>query len=126
VEHRDIARIYGAGCVGLGAALLIAPRAFGRMWLGRAGGGPAGAPAMRALGARDLVLGAIMLHTIDHPDVAPRWQRTCAAVDAVDLVATAAARPALPPVGSALVMALAGAGAAVGAWLGGTARPGGA
>jgi len=123
VEHRDVARVYGAGRVGLAAALLIAPRPFGRIWLGRAGGGPAGAVAMRALGARDLVLGAIMLHTIDHPDVAPRWQRTCAAVDAVDLVATAAARRGLPRAGSALVMALAGAGAATGAWLGAALSP---
>jgi hypothetical protein len=88
------------------------------MWLGRAGAGPAGSVAMRALGVRDLVLGAIALHTLGHPDVAPRWQRTCAAVDAVDLAATAAARPALPPVGSALVMAVAGTGAIIGAWLG--------
>ena len=78
---------------------------------------------MRALGARDLVRGAIALHTLGHPEVAPRWQRTCAAVDAVDLVATAAARPGLPRAGSALVMALAGAGAATGAWLGAALSP---
>jgi hypothetical protein len=124
VEPRDVARVYGAGRAGLGAALLIAPRGLGRIWLGRPGGGPAGSVAMRALGVRDLVLGAIVLHTLDHPEVAPRWQRTCAAVDAVDLVATAAARHALPRVGSALVMALAGAGAGVGAWLGGAPRSG--
>jgi len=118
VNARDVARAYGGGRVALGAALLVAPRALGRMWLGRAGAGPAGSVAMRALGVRDLVLGAIALHTLGHPDVAPRWQRTCAAVDAVDLAATAAARPALPPVGSALVMAVAGTGAIIGAWLG--------
>jgi hypothetical protein len=118
MEARTVARLYGAGRVGLGATLLIAPRPLGLFWLGRAGGSPAGSVALRALGARDLVLGAISLHTLDHPEVAPRWQRACAAVDAVDLVATAAVRPALPPVGSALVMAMAAAGAAVGAALG--------
>jgi hypothetical protein len=123
VEPRDVARAYGAGRVALGAALLVAPRALGRVWLGRAAAGPAGSVAMRALGVRDLVLGAIALHTLDHPDVAPRWQRTCAAVDAVDLVATAAARPGLPRVGSTLVMATAVAGAATGAWLGRELHP---
>src|SRR4051794_13049530 len=88
------------------------------MWLGPPGGTPAAGVVLRALGVRDLVLGAMALHTLDHPEVAPRWQRTCAAVDAVDLAATAAARAALPPVGSALVMAMAASGAAVGGWLG--------
>ena len=118
MEPRDVARAYGAGRVAVGAALLIAPRALGRVWLGRPADTPAGAVAMRALGLRDAVLGAMALHTVDHPEVAPRWQRTCAAVDALDLAATAAARDALPPVGSLLVMAMAAAGAATGGWLG--------
>jgi hypothetical protein len=123
VEPRDVARAYGGGRVALGAALLFAPRLLGRVWLGRAAAGPAGSVAMRALGARDLALGAIALHTLDHPEVAPRWQRTCAAMDAVDLAATAAARPGLPRGGSALVMAIAGVGAATGAWLGAALSP---
>ena len=118
MDPRDVARVYGAGRVAVGAALMLAPRALGRVWLGRPADTPAGAVAMRALGLRDAVLGAMALHTLDHPEVAPRWQRTCAAVDAVDLAATAAARDALPPVGSALVMAMAATGAAVGGWLG--------
>jgi hypothetical protein len=122
VEPRDVARQYAAGRVALGAALVIAPRRLGRVWLGRDGAGT-GSVALRALGARDIVLGGIALHTLDNPQVGPRWQRTCAAVDAVDLVATAAARPKLPPVGSALVMAMAAAGAAVGGWLGQALHP---
>ena len=118
MEPRDVARVYGAGRVAVGAALLIAPRALGRVWLGRPADTPAGAVSMRALGLRDAVLGGMALHTVDHPEVAPRWQRTCAAVDALDLFATAAARDALPRVGSALVMGMAAAGAAVGGWLG--------
>jgi hypothetical protein len=115
---RDAARVYGAGRVAIGAALVVAPRLLGRVWLGAPAATPAGAVALRALGVRDVVLGGIAVHTLDHPDVAPRWQRTCAAVDAFDLVATVAARRSLPPVGSALVMGIAAAGAATGAWLG--------
>jgi hypothetical protein len=118
MDARTVARLYGAGRVALGAALLVAPKPLGRVWLGHPGGSPAGSVALRALGAREVILGGMSLHTLDHPQVAPRWQRTCAAVDAVDFVATAVARPALPPVGSALVMAMAAGGAAVGAALG--------
>jgi hypothetical protein len=123
MEPRDVARVYGAGRVAVGAALLVAPRVLGRVWLGRPADTPAGGVALRALALRDLVLGAMALHTVDHPEVAPRWQRMCAAVDAFDLAATAAARDALPPAGSALVMAMAAAGAATGAWLGGALSP---
>ncbi|MEA2324647.1 MAG: hypothetical protein QOD81_4497 [Solirubrobacteraceae bacterium] len=118
MSARDLARLYGAGRVALGAALLVAPRPLGALWLGRAGATPGGSVALRAVGVRDLVLGMMALHTLGHPEVAPRWQRTCAAVDAIDFAATAAARPALPPAGSALVMGVAGAGAAMGAYLG--------
>jgi hypothetical protein len=118
MQPRDAARAYGAGRVALGAAMLLAPRVFGRLWLGRPADTPSGAVALRALAAREVILGGIALHTVDHPEVGPRWQRTCAAVDAVDLAATAAARRSLPPVGSALVMAMAAGGAATGAWLG--------
>jgi len=124
MQPRDVARAYAAGRVAIGVVALLAPRPIGRMWLGGAGGTPAGSVVLRALGVRDIVLGGIALHTVDHPEVAPRWQRTCAAVDAVDFAATAAARRSLPPVGSALVMAMAAGGAATGAWLGGAlSRP---
>ena len=118
MEPRDVARAYAAGRVAIGVVALVAPRPIGRMWLGAVGGTPGGSVVLRALGVRDLVLGGIALHTLDHADVAPRWQRTCAAVDAVDFAATAAARRSLPRVGSAFVMAMAGGGAATGAWLG--------
>jgi hypothetical protein len=115
VTARDLARGYGAGRAAIGVALLIAPRTLGRVWLGRVAATPSGAVVMRSLAIRDVVIGMIAIHTVDHPEVGPRWQRTCAVTDAVDLVATAAARPRLPPVGSALVMAIAAGGAVTGA-----------
>jgi hypothetical protein len=127
VTARAVARAYGAGRVALGAGLLVAPGLLGRPWLGRTASQPAGQVALRALGARDLIMGGIALHTVDHPEVGPRWQRTCAAADAVDALATLLARGSLPPVGSALVAALATAGAATGVGAGRAlvaARPG--
>jgi hypothetical protein len=118
MQARDVARAYAAGRVALGGALVVAPRLLGGIWLGAPARTPGGAVAIRALGAREVVIGGIALHTVDHPDVAPRWQRTCAALDAFDLAATAAARDRLPRAGSALVMAMAATGAAIGGWLG--------
>jgi hypothetical protein len=125
VTARDAARQYAAGRVALGAGLLLAPGLVGRPWLGAAAGEPAGRVALRALGVRDLIIGAIAVHTVDHPEVAPRWQRACAVADGVDLAATLAARPGLPPVGSALVAAMAAAGTAAGLLLAEALRGGG-
>jgi len=112
---RDVARVTNAGRIALGAALVLAPRRTARAWIG-ASADAAGVTAMaRALGIRDAVLGAIALHTIDNPQVAPRWQRTLSLCDGVDLVATLAARRGLPRFGVASVAVL--AGAAVGAQL---------
>jgi hypothetical protein len=83
-----------------------------RAWIGDRG---AGAEAVtRALGARDVVMGAITLHTIDHPQVGPRWVATCALTDAVDGAATWAARGAIPRVGAIGVPVLAGGAAFAG------------
>jgi len=56
----------------------------------------------------------MVLHTVDHPDVAPRWLSATAACDAVDFAAAAAVRDELPGVRGALGMALAGGAAAAG------------
>jgi hypothetical protein len=113
VTARDVGRAYGASRVALGAGLLVAPRLLGRPWIGRPATLPPAQVALRALGARDLIMGLITLHTLDHPEVGPRWQRTCAATDAVDALATLGARRSLPR-GATLVAALAAAGSATG------------
>ena len=56
------------------------------------------------------------LHTLDRPQVAVRWLRMLAACDGVDLLATLAARQALPARGRALIFAMAGAGTAGQLW----------
>jgi hypothetical protein len=116
MSPRDLARILAAGRIAIGAALLAAPRPAVGMWIGRDAAAATVAPLGRALGAREVVLGAIALHTLDRPQVGPRWLRTLAACDAVDLAATLAARRALPAFGRALVVAMAGAGVAGQLW----------
>jgi hypothetical protein len=58
----------------------------------------------------------IALHTLDHPEVGPRWQATCAVVDTVDLLATGAARKDLPAAGVAGTALVAGGAAAAGCY----------
>jgi hypothetical protein len=115
----DLARLVAAGRIGLGGALLAVPGLALRGWIG-ADAERAGARVLaRALGIRDVVIGAIALHTLGNPQVASRWQKTGAACDAVDLAATLAARRQLPSTGVALIVALAAPAIAAQLWVAG-------
>ena len=104
-------RAIAVGRVATGAGLLLAPK-LTRAWIGDLG--PGAEVVARALGVRDLVMGGITLHTIDHPQVGPRWVATCAVADAVDGAATLAARRALPRIGAVGVSVAAFGAAATG------------
>ena len=110
------AQLVAAGRVAIGAALLLAPGRAAAPWLGDHVRRPAVRALVRSVGVRDLVLGMIALHTVDHPDVGPRWQATCAVVDGVDALATVGAAGDLPASGVAGTVALAGGAAVAGAW----------
>jgi hypothetical protein len=105
-------RAIAAGRIAAGLALLLAPGRTSRAWVGDHG--PAGEVLTRCVGIRDLVMGGIALHTVDHPQVGPRWVATCALADTVDGVASYAARRALPTVGGVIVPAVAAGSAVVG------------
>ncbi len=116
MSPRDVARLIAAGRIAIGAALMVAPRLSTRLWLGEDADRPGTQVVARAMGVRDVVTGAIALHTLGRPDVGARWQRTLAGVDAVDLAATLAARSELPRSGVALVVAMASFGVAGQLW----------
>jgi hypothetical protein len=116
VSPRDGARVLAAGRIAIGAALLAAPRLTVGVWIGRDAAAGGVAPVGRALGVREVVLGGMLLHTLDRPQVAQRWLRALSICDAVDLAATLAAGRALPRHGRGLVIALASAGAAGQLW----------
>ncbi|WP_354697632.1 hypothetical protein DSM112329_03268 [Paraconexibacter sp. AEG42_29] len=101
-------RLIAAGRVLFGIALVAKPEATTRRWLGGSAATAGTQVAVRALGIRDLMLGAMTLHTVAHPQIGPRWVATCAINDAVDLVATLKARDELPSSGVAGTVALAG------------------
>ena len=103
---REVARLLNVGRVALGVGLVIAPRRLLRTWIGADADRPGTAVVARAHGTRDAVLGALALHTLDHPQVGPRYQRTVALCDAVDFGVTVMARRSLPR-SSALVALMA-------------------
>jgi len=107
VRARDLARVMAAGRVAIGVALLVAPRLSLGVWIGReAAAGPMAAPG-RALGIREVVLGGLTLHVVDRPRVGARMLRALAVCDAVDLLATLAARRSLSPVAVTAISAMA-------------------
>jgi hypothetical protein len=117
VSPRDAARALNAGRIALGLSLVLAPRLTARTWIGDDAERPGTRVVLRAHGIRDALLGALALHTVDAPQVGPRYQATLAVVDAVDFAATVAARRSLPRAGAVLVAAMAAAGVAGQLWV---------
>lgn len=111
------ARAIAAGRVVVGAALLVAPAASARGWIGDEAERPGVQAVVRALGVRDMILGALTLHVVGREGVGYRTVATCAVADAVDFGATLAAREHLPRAGGTGVLALAGGSALAGAGL---------
>jgi hypothetical protein len=116
VSARDLARVLAAGRAAIGVGLLVAPRLSLGMWIGRdAAAGAVSAPA-RALGIREVMLGTMALHVVDEPGVGSGLLRTLAVCDAVDLLATVAARRSLSGPAIAVIAAMAVPAAAGQLW----------
>ncbi len=111
------ARAIAAGRVLVGVALLVAPATSARGWIGADAARPGVQSVVRALGVRDVILGALTLHVVGREGVGYRTVATCAVADAVDFAATLAVRDHLPRAGAAGVLALAGGSALAGAGL---------
>ena len=114
MDHRALLRMLSAGRIAVGSALLAAPRTAARGWVGEAADAPGSTILARALGVRDLALGAGTLRALEAGDPVRSWAQLGAVCDAVDLAATVLAvrqvglRRAIP------VMVVAGSAAAVG------------
>ena len=112
-----IARGLAAGRALLGAAYVVAPRRAGRAWIGSAADELAPTVLTRALGARDVALGAGAIAVLGGGGSARPWFAAQALADATDFTATLAAREALPDRSFALALALAGGSAVIAAAL---------
>ena len=101
--------------IAYGAALAVAPGRTTRQWLGPEAGSPAAGVALRALGAREIVLhgGAVAAALTDSP-VRP-WLIGSIAGDCSDIVATFGAGSKLPDGAPVKTLAVAGGSAALSA-----------
>jgi hypothetical protein len=111
VNPRAVAGALAAGRVALGLAVLVAPEEVTSRWLGDHARHPAVRYLAHSLGARDVALGALALATLRDGRHAAQAQVACAAADAVDALATVAARSELPPIGAIGTVAVAGGAA---------------
>jgi len=114
VDALAIARLIAVGRAAIGIGAIAQPeRALGP-WIGPDAARPSAAVLARALGARDLVLGAGVLRSMSDPDALRPWLAAGIVADSADLAATLTT-PALPWRGRAFVGALAAGAAALGA-----------
>ena len=114
MDHRALLRMLAAGRIAVGSTLLAVPGTAGRSWVGDGATDPGVKVLTRALGIRDLVLGAGTLRALEAGHPVRSWAALAATCDAIDLAATTLAvrriglRRALP------VIAVAGTAAALG------------
>jgi hypothetical protein len=105
--------------VAFGARFLLQPRAAGPTWVGRRRArNTATQVFVRALGARDLGLGAGALAALRRGDAteARRWMLAHALADGTDLAATLAAQRRLPTRPARFATVVAGASTAIAVW----------
>lgn len=112
MDDRDLARINGIGRALLGAGLVMAPGIAARTWIGDASSASGAQVVARALGIRDVALGAGLLWALQRDEPAYAWVAAAAAADAIDAGATLIGWSDLPKAGRVGVLALA-AGSAV-------------
>ena len=114
-QARKAAVAVAALRIAYGAALAVAPARTTRKWLGADGGRPAAAVALRALGAREVVLhaGAVAAALSGAP-VRP-WLVASIGGDCSDVLATFGAGSHLPDGAPMKTLAVAGGSAALSA-----------
>jgi hypothetical protein len=107
VDARAVLRALAVGRIAIGAGLVLAPRLAAGGWIGSDAARPGTTVLARALGARDALIGLMLLHTLDRPEVAQRWVKACAAIDGIDAAAMLAVRRDLPSLGGNLGLVVA-------------------
>jgi hypothetical protein len=116
MDTRTLTRLHGLARVGVGAALIAAPRAVTAPWLGRAARKPATQVPVRAMGARDLAIGLGLAYAAGQGQGARPWLWAGIIADAADFAATLRARDDLPALGVAGIAAMAGSSVLLEVW----------
>jgi len=109
-----LARGLAINRIAFGLGYIAAPERTGKGWVGKAAEKGGATVLTRALGARDLVLGAGALWAMQRRAESARpWFAAHAVADATDLAATVAARDSLPRSGFRFALAMAGISTAI-------------
>jgi len=87
MDYRQLMRFLAAGRVVIGVAMVLLPSRVARVWAGPDAGAGAVTQITRALGVRDLVLGAGTLRALESGEPARTWVSAGAVSDAVDAAA---------------------------------------
>jgi hypothetical protein len=106
VNTRTMAMTFAAGRVAFGAAMLLAPRKVAHGWIGDDVERPPVELLVRAVGARDLVLGGGALLALVSGQPAKGWLRAGVAADLADTALTGAYLGRLPRPGALGTMVL--------------------
>ncbi|MDX1658127.1 MAG: hypothetical protein R3343_04850 [Nitriliruptorales bacterium] len=113
MDARLLAKLYGGARVVIGAALLAAPTLAGRGWIGDDAEAPGTRVALRALGARDVVLGAGLVEALGRDKPVARWVEAGMLSDLADALVSIAGEGER----TTLAIAMAASGVATGAWI---------
>jgi hypothetical protein len=117
-NSRHATVVFAASRIAFGVGLVAAPGAVAGRWLGKDAERDPVKIAVRGLGARDIALSVGALATLDDPDRLATWLAVTIASDLTDVAATLAVPSGqLPDNARWGTVAVAGAGAAVGAAL---------
>ena len=114
MDERKMAQLVGSLRLGIGAGLVIAPGFAGRVWVGPHADGPGAMVFARAIGARDMLLGARTLQSLRDATPVKHWLKLGFVADAADAAATALAFRNLTPARKVAMPLIAGAVAALG------------
>ena len=109
---REQARMLGIGRAAVGGLMILAPATSMRVWLGEGRNSPGARLATRALGAREVALGAGLMLAADKGTPIRGWLEAGVLCDAADTFLTLTSYKKLPRLGRTLVLLVA-AGAAV-------------
>jgi hypothetical protein len=112
VDSRVLGRLIAGTRAAIGSSLIAAPRLGSATWVGRPRRSAPTGVLTRAIGARDLAIGAGGLAS--RGDARRGWLAAGVLCDTVDLVATLIDRDELPDTAVPMVVATAGAGIALG------------
>jgi hypothetical protein len=106
MHARTTATLFAAGRIAFGAGMLFAPRKVAHGWIGDDADRASAEFLTRAVGIRDIIIGAGAMFALASGKPAQAWMRAGVAADVADSALTAAYLGKLPRQGALVTMAI--------------------